>query len=92
MISRRAFAKSIAAAAAGAPLALAEEKEKPSAVAKAMTEVVRAQSGQFLDTAEMEKIAKDMEGYASRLERFRNFELKNSDEPDFTFAALARRW
>ncbi len=92
MISRRTFAKSIAAATVGAPLALAEEKEKPTAIAKAMTEVVRAQSGQFLDIAEMEKIEKEIGEYAPRLERFRSFKLTNSDEPDFTFAALTKRW
>jgi hypothetical protein len=94
VIGRRAFAKNIAAAAVGAPLALAaEEKEKPpSALGKAMTAVVRAQSGQFLDAAEMERIGKDFEEYAGFLERFRAFKLTNSDEPDVTFSALARRW
>lgn len=92
MISRRAFAKSIAAATIAAPLAIAQEKEKSSAVARAMTEAVRAQSGQFLDAAEMEKVAKEIEEYAPSLERFRSFRLTNSDEPDFTFASLARRW
>ncbi len=93
MISRRVFAKTLAAAAAATPLALAEERTKqPSALGKAMAEVVRAQSGQFLDGAEMEKIENDIEDYAPRLELYRSFKLTNSDEPDFTFASLARRW
>ncbi len=91
MISRRRFAKTLTAAAVGAPLLVAEEKP-PSAIGTALTDVVRAQSGQFLDAADMQKIAKDLQDSAPLLERFRAFKLTNSDEPDFTFSSLARRW
>ncbi len=91
MISRRRFAETLTAAAIGAPLVFAEEKA-PSALGKSLTEVIRAQSGRFLDATEMERIAKDLQESAPVLERFRAFKLTNSDEPDLTFSALARRW
>ncbi|MBK5258164.1 MAG: hypothetical protein JJE51_01095 [Thermoanaerobaculia bacterium] len=88
--SRRTFAKVVAAGAVGLPLAAAETKSSP--LASAMTAVVKSQSGKHLTPAELDRIGKDLEEYAPYLESLREFKLVNSDEPDFTFASLVRRW
>ncbi|HEX9162052.1 MAG TPA: hypothetical protein VF980_10140 [Thermoanaerobaculia bacterium] len=91
--SRRTFAKTLALAPFLSIDSLAQETPKPpSALGNALTEVVRAQSGQFLDAAEMQQASKDFQDYAGLLERFRSFKLVNSDEPDFTFSARTSRW
>lgn len=90
--SRRQFAKTltVAIAAAGAG---AQEKEKPAnAFGVALTGLVRAQYGQFLSDEEMARVAKDFQDYAPFVEGFRDFPLKNGDEPDFTFHSLTDRW
>jgi hypothetical protein len=75
---RRDFAKALSAI----PL-LAADVGRASArpVASAFTEIVRAQSGQHLDAADMERIAKDFEDYVPLLEELRKFPLTNADEP-----------
>jgi hypothetical protein len=65
---------------------------KPSPIARAMTEVVRAEGGPHLSDEEMTRIAKEFEDYAPFLERLRAFKLTNADEPDTTFQALTERW
>ena len=39
----------------------------------------------------MKRIEKDFQDYMPYLERFRDFKLVNSDEPDFTFTSLTTR-
>jgi hypothetical protein len=94
--SRRQFAKALSAlplAASTSLLAQAAPEEPPtSALAVALTGVVRAQSWAFLDDEEMSKIGKDLQEWVPAVERLRQFKLANSDEPDFSFSSLARRW
>lgn len=89
--SRRQFAKAIAAL----PLLTIEaqgQETKPSPLAAALQEVVRAQSGQHLTAEELARIGKDLEEWVPAVERLRAFKLTNADEPDFSFSALTRRW
>ena len=90
--SRRQFAKTLTAAIAAAGVG-AQEKETPvSQFGLALTGIVRAQYGQFLTEEELVQIGKDFQDYAPFVESLRKFELKNGDEPDFTFHALTDRW
>ena len=76
--TRRDFAKVLAAF----PLTLTtQEAPKPSPLAVALTGLVRAEFGRFLDDDEIQRVAKDFEDYAPYLENFRKFALKNSDAP-----------
>lgn len=68
------------------------EPKKPSALAVALAGVVRAQSGAHLSADELRRIDNDFADYAPFIERFREHRLANSDEPDFTFHSLTRRW
>ncbi len=89
--SRRQFAKAIAAL----PLLAIEaqgQETKPSPLAGALTEIVRAQSGQHLTAEELARVGKDFEEWVPALERLRAFKLTNADEPDFSFSPLTRRW
>lgn len=91
--TRRQFARALTATLAAAPLLGQEQKEKPpSPLGLALTGLVRAQYGQFLSEEELAQIGKDFQDYAPFVENFRKVELKNADEPDFTFSALADRW
>lgn len=90
--SRREFARTLAAATAAVPLAaLAQtppaEETKPSALGRAMTEVVRASYGQHLTSDELRTIGKLLDEYAPYIEEFRKYKLANADEPDFIFHA-----
>jgi hypothetical protein len=64
----------------------------PSAFAKALTEMTRANFGKHLSAAELAQLDKDFQDYAPFVEKFREYRLVNSDEPDFTFASLVERW
>lgn len=97
--SRRKFAKSLVIAGAAIPVlaqtpaAPAPEAPKPpSAFGKALTEVVRANYGKHLSAEELAQLDKDFQEYAPFVEKFREYKLVNSDEPDFTFASLVERW
>ena len=46
---------------------------------------------QFLSKDEIDRIHKDQAESAPFLQKFREVKLKNGDEPDFTFSALAKR-
>lgn len=91
--TRRDFAKTLTVAlvatSAGAQDA---QPEKPSPLAAAWTQLVRAQFGQFLSDDELAQISKDFNDYAPYVEDFRKVTLKNGDEPDFTFHSLTDRW
>lgn len=98
--TRREFAKSLAIAGAIAPFvtadavaqAPAQPDAKPSPLADALTQVVKASYGQHLSAEDLEKIGKDFRDYAPMVENFRKVKLTNADEPDFTFHSLAERW
>jgi hypothetical protein len=70
----------------------APEEKTPSALGKALSEVVRAQHGQFLTAEDLATIDSGFQDLAPYVERFREYPLVNGDEPDFSFIALARRW
>ncbi len=92
--SRRDFAKAVAAASVALPMISVsggEESGAPARLAAELADVVRAQSGSYLIAEEMERVRADFREYVSLLERLRAFKLVNADEPDFTFAALAKR-
>jgi len=55
----------------------------PNPLAKALTELTRAQYGAHLNDEELALIDKDFQEYAASLERLRAFKLVNADEPDF---------
>jgi hypothetical protein len=91
--TRRQFAKTLTATIAAAPLLAQDAKETPpSPFGLALAGLVRAQYGQHLSEDELAQIGKDFQDYAPFVEGFRKFELKNSDEPDFTFHSLTDRW
>ena len=93
--TRRQFAKTLTAA--GAAIAVvdlnAQEKEQPpNPLGLALAGVVRAQFGQHLSEDELTQIGKDLQEWVPAVERLRQFKLVNSDEPDFSFSSLTRRW
>ena len=100
--SRRSFAATLTVAGATLPFVTADlvaqttpppaPDAKASALTLARTEVVRAEYGQFLSRDEVERIGKDFQDSAAGLKRLRDVKLVNADEPDVTFAALAKRW
>lgn len=73
-------------------LAQAPPQPEKKALGTAMAEVVKAQHGKHLDDADLERIGATLQEHATLLERLRAFPLKNSDEPDFTFSSLTKRW
>ncbi|MGZ8868695.1 MAG: hypothetical protein ACXW2P_10155 [Thermoanaerobaculia bacterium] len=68
------------------------EAKRPTPLAIALAGVVSAQSGQYLNEAEMQKVFDDFKDYIPYVESFRDYKLTNADEPDFTFHSLVRRW
>jgi hypothetical protein len=96
--TRRQFARTLTVAGASlATASLAAQGPKPgekalSPLGLALAGVVRAQFGPHLSEEEMTQVGRDFQDYAPFVEDFRKFALKNSDEPDFTFAALTGRW
>ena len=90
--SRRQFARTLTVAIAAAGVGAQEKEKPPNAFGTALAGLVRAQYGQFLSEDEMTQVAKDFQDYAPFVEGFRNFPLKNGDEPDFTFHSLTDRW
>lgn len=99
--TRRKFAQTITAASAALPVIAANlfsqtttaaPPPPASPLAIALAGVVSAQSGRFLSEEESQRVFDDFKGYASFVERFRDFKLTNADEPDFTFHSLVERW
>lgn len=99
-LSRREFAEALALAAmapmlAGTPLALdrlgvaaALPAPDPSALAKALAGVVKAQYGARLSEADLAAITGQIETSLERAAKVRQAPLGNGDEPDFVFSAL----
>jgi hypothetical protein len=103
--SRRAFARTLAVAAAAPALlpaaaAIGQEAppatptptpvptpESPSAVAEALTEVVRIRWGKHLSGEQLGDIAKAIDGRLRGAEAMKKVKLTNADEPDVVFFA-----
>jgi hypothetical protein len=68
------------------------DAKRPTPLAIALAGVVSAQSGQYLNEAEMQKVFDDFKDYIPYVEGFRDYKLTNADEPDFTFHSLVQRW
>ena len=100
--TRRKFARLITAATAALPVVTTNlfgqtanekpEAKRPTPLAIALAGVVSAQSGQYLNEAEMQKVFDDFKDYIPYVEGFRDYKLTNADEPDFTFHSLVQRW
>jgi hypothetical protein len=103
-ISRRSFAESLAAAAL-APLigsppesirlprwggGLEPVGKDPGALAKSLTEVIRAQYGSRLSSQDLAGIARQIQAGLERVEQLKKVELSNGDEPDFVVGAPRR--
>lgn len=101
--SRREFAKRLAVAAVAAPLlesvpAAAQQQTPPEPppgsrnirLAEAQTDVLRARYGQHITPADARKIEEDLDGTARYMQRMREYELHNWDEPDTVFFAMGR--
>lgn len=99
-LSRRAFTGALAAAAvapllgAEQPLRGAGRPEVPTpsardleAVARELTDAVRAQYGHRLGNDEIAAVGRQILANLKRAERVRAVRLTNADEPDFTFGA-----
>jgi hypothetical protein len=99
-LSRRSFAESVALAAL-APLIgarpesihLAKWKttfrpgaiEEPGALARALTDVIRAQYGSRLSSKDLSTIAQQIQTGLERVNQLKKVNLANGDEPDFVF-------
>jgi hypothetical protein len=63
----------------------------PTALAKALTEVIRTQFGSRLTASDLATITRQVQAGLERVDRLRKVELSNGDEPDFVFAAYWRQ-
>jgi hypothetical protein len=104
-LSRRSFAESLAAAALAPLIGVKPESirlspqvgpppqqvaQDPSALAKALAEVIRSQYGSRLAASDLATITKQIQTGLERVDQLRKVELTNGDEPDFVFAAYRR--
>jgi hypothetical protein len=103
-VSRRSFAESLAVAAlapligtppgsirlAGWPAMGEAVNHDPSAMARALTEVVRAQYGARLSSADLATIARQIQTGLERVDQLRKVQLANGDEPDCIFTVVRR--
>jgi hypothetical protein len=62
----------------------------PSALAKALAEVIRAQYGDRLSEADLATVTRQIEAGLERADKIRKGTLANGDEPDFMFSAIRR--
>jgi hypothetical protein len=104
-LSRRTFAESLAAAAL-APLlnvnpgsirvtgwirASSRLTGPPGALARALTEVIRAQYGSRLSPKDLTSIAQQIQTGLERVDQLRKVPLANGDEPAFVFTPSRQR-
>jgi hypothetical protein len=103
-ISRRAFAESLAAAALAPLIGSPPEsirlplwtggaeavRADPGALAKSLTEVIRAQYGSRLSSEDLAGIARQIQSGLERVDQLKKVELTNGDEPDFLLMAPRR--
>jgi hypothetical protein len=73
--------------AAGTP-AVGLAATEPSALAKALTGVIRAQYGDRLSEPDLGVVTRQIENSLERAEKVRKSALANGDEPDFVFSAI----
>jgi len=66
-----------------------ESAAKPAAAA--LTAVIKAEYGEHLDPAELQKIETDLTDTLDFVSTMRKFKLSNGDEPDFIFSATGRK-
>ena len=59
--------------------------EAPGALAKALTEVIRAQYGSRLSPKDLSTIAQQIQNGLERVDQLKKVDLANGDEPDFIF-------
>ena len=103
--TRRSFAETLALAALApavgirpdtivppyAPsVAEAAESAAPSALARALGHVVRAQYGARLSPADLATITGQIQSGLDRAAQIRKVDLANGDEPDFVYSPLSR--
>jgi hypothetical protein len=100
-ISRRSFAESLAAAALAPLIGSPPEAvrlprwtvgaeavgDDPGALAKSLTEVIRAQYGSRLSSQDLAGVARQIQSGLERVDQLKKVELANGDEPDFLFVA-----
>jgi hypothetical protein len=58
---------------------------EPGALAKALTEVIRAQYGSRLSPKDLSTIAQQIQNGLERVDQLKKVDLANGDEPDFVF-------
>ena len=102
-LSRRTFTESLALAALGSALGVAPEtltipawtvspgraSKPPKALAKALTQVIKAQYGPRLSARDLATIGEQIQAGLDRVERLKKVSLMNGDEPDFVFNAVS---
>jgi hypothetical protein len=102
--SRREFAKRLAVAAVAAPLlestpAVAQPPSPPPEpppgsqnirIGEAQTDLLRARYGQHITPDDARKIEEDLDRLSGYMQRMREYELHNWDEPDTVFFAMGR--
>jgi hypothetical protein len=74
-------------AVAGSPTAGLAQQE-PSALARALAGVIRAQYGDRLSEADLAVVTRQIDAGLERAEKVRKAALTNGDEPDFVFSAI----
>jgi hypothetical protein len=101
-LSRRSFAESLALAALAPLIRVRPEAirlpewsgtstrvlEEPGPLAKALAEVIRRQYGSRLSDSDLAIITRQIQTGLERVDRLRNVELANGDEPDSVFEAI----
>ncbi|HBR56044.1 MAG TPA: hypothetical protein DEA22_00995 [Blastocatellia bacterium] len=92
--TRRAFAKSIVAAAVAVPIAAASKQTQAqgpvqpaasSPAAEGYFEVAKARFGKYVTPEQLDAVKRDLEGNVRTSERLSAIKLENGDEPDFVF-------
>jgi hypothetical protein len=101
-VSRRSFAEALALAALAPVLNVGPGSislswwisptsdptlAPPGQLARALTDVIRAQYGRRLSPKDLKRIAQQIQAGLERVDRLRKVELTNGDEPDFVFTA-----
>jgi phage terminase large subunit-like protein len=104
-LSRRAFAESLAVAVLAPMVGVSPETVRippwdaraqsgtaanPGALARALTQAIRAQYGSRLSAKDLATIATQIQSGLERIDRLRKVPLTNGDEPDFVFSAARR--
>jgi hypothetical protein len=65
--------------------------DEPSALARALAEVIRVQYGARLQAGDLDTITKQIQASLERAAQIRKVDLANGNEPDFVFSAAPPR-